>query len=173
VECVIAENTIPAFWGFEMKILAPVLLVLACVSPVFGQASAAAPAPKRDPNYPLQVVILGRNTAHDPNGGFWVWGSADLFSGQEEQGFDYQSDCGQLFTVSFADQRFSARWKKTNAQLEVVVDKMGNGKPEKCEMKADLKQVVYEFDPAQQGHVITKPLPNSTPAAPSGSSSNR
>jgi len=156
-----------------MKILVPVLLVLACVSPVFAQASVAAPAQKRDPNYPLQVLILGRNTSHDPNGGFWVWGSADLFSGQEEQGFEYQSDCGQLFTVSYADNRFSARWKKSNEQLEIVVSKVGTGKSEKCEMKAELKQFVYEFDPGQQGHVITRPLTSSAPAAPSGSSSNR
>jgi hypothetical protein len=156
-----------------MKVLVPILLVLASVSPVFAQTSTAGPTQKQNANYPLKVLILGKNTTHDPNGGFWVWGSADLFSGPQEQGFDYQSDCNRLFTDSYAAQRYDARWKKLNALLEILVSNAGTGKMEKCELKADLKQVVYEIDPARQGHLITKPLPNSTRSDPGGSSANR
>ena len=156
-----------------MRILVPIALFLTSVSLVFAQGNVGAPAQKRNPNYPLQVLILARNASHDSNGGFWVLGRADLFTGQQEQGFDYQSDCEQFFTASDGDKRYSARWKKQNELLEILVGNTGTGKLAKCELKTELKQVVYEYDPDQQGQVITRPLTSSTPAIPNGSSSNR
>ncbi|MGB6544469.1 MAG: hypothetical protein WBE97_02485 [Candidatus Acidiferrales bacterium] len=147
-----------------MRILVPVLLVLAQVGVAFAQVDVGGPTQTQDPNYPLQVLILGRNTSHGYYGGWHVWGRADLFTGQQEQGFDYESDCGRLFMVSHGDERYSARWKKPNEQLEMLVSKIGTGKSDKCVLKADMKPFVYEYDHGSEGHTVTRPMRNPAPA---------
>jgi hypothetical protein len=58
--------------------------------------------------------------------------------------------------VSHGDEVYSARWKKPNTELEMLVSKMGTGKSEKCTVKADLKPFVYYWD---ANHLIqTRPL---------------
>jgi hypothetical protein len=57
--------------------------------------------------------------------------------------------------VTHGDERYSARWKKQDKELEFLVSKIGTGKAQKCTVKADLHQFVYEF---QNGAVVTKPL---------------
>jgi hypothetical protein len=84
-----------------------------------------------------------------------MWGRADLFSGQQEQGVDYQSDCNEVFMVSHGEEQYSARWKKQDKELEMLVSRMGTGKSNKCVLKADVKPYVYEFE---RGVIVTKPI---------------
>lgn len=94
-----------------------------------------------------------------------VWGRADLVDGTQEQGFDYESTCDMLFMVSHGDELYSARWKKPDKELEMLLSKMGTGKSDKCSVKADLKPYVYYWE---KGVIQTRPLQQGTtaPTAP-------
>ena len=133
-----------------MRIFVPLLLALA-------QLTVGGPTQVQDPAYPLKIQILGRNTDRS---GFAVrtWGRADLFDGQKVQGFDYQADCNMVFMVSYGDERYSARWKKQDKELERLVSRVGTGKSNKCVLKADLQHFVYEYENGTGGPVVTKPL---------------
>ena len=143
-----------------MRILVPVLLVLASVGIVFAQVEVGGPTQTQDPNYPLQVLILQRNWSHEGYGGIRMWGRGNLITGQQEQGFDYESTCDEKFMVSHGDERYSARWKKQDKELEMLLSKVGTGKANKCAVKVDLQQFVYEFERGTSGAVVTKPMAN-------------
>jgi len=83
-----------------------------------------------------------------------MWGRADIVAPQQ-QGFDYESDCSEVFMVSHGEELYSARWKKQDQQLEMLVSRMGTGKSNKCVLKADLKPYIYEFE---NGGIVTRPL---------------
>jgi hypothetical protein len=120
----------------------------------FPQVPVGGPTQVEDPAYPLKVRILERNTSRSAYG-MRMWGRANLTLPQE-QGFDYESECSMLFMVSHGDELYSARWKKQDKELEMLVSKMGTGKSEKCTVKADLKPYIYYGD---KGIMQTKPMP--------------
>lgn len=150
-----------------MKILVPVFLVLTSVGILFAQVEVGGPTQTQDPAYPLRVRILQRNWSRGSYGQR-MWGRGDVINGQQEQGFDYESTCDERFMVSHGEEEYSARWKKPNEQLEMLVSRMGTGKSDKCVLKADLKDYVYTHKGgAADGAIVTRPMPNSTPAASS------
>jgi len=59
--------------------------------------------------------------------------------------------------VTHGDERYSARWKKQGKELEMLVSLVGTGKSEKCVVKADLQQFVYEYENGSSGTIVTKP----------------
>jgi hypothetical protein len=133
-------------------------LFLISVGVALAQVNVGGPTPGQDPNYPLRVRILTRNTSRGQYG-MRTWGRADLFSdAQAEQGFDYESTCDEVVMVTHGDERYSARWKKQDRELEMLLSKVGSGKANKCSVKTDLQQFVYEFENGTSGAVVTKPL---------------
>jgi hypothetical protein len=60
--------------------------------------------------------------------------------------------------VTHGDERYSARWKKQDKELEMLVSRVGTGKSEKCAVKVDLQDFVYEFENGTSGPVVTKPI---------------
>jgi hypothetical protein len=147
-----------------MRLLAlvPLFLTLVLVDPALvnkalAQVNVGGPSSVQDPAYPLRVRILTRNGSRGPNG-IRMWGRADLFLDQQEQGFDYESTCDELLMVTHGDERYSARWKKQDKELEMLVSRVGTGKANKCVMKADLQQFVYEYERGTSGPVVTKPM---------------
>jgi hypothetical protein len=125
-------------------------------SAAVGQVNVGGPSDVQDPAYPLKVRLLTRETSRGP-GGIRMWGRGDLF-GPQEQGFDYESTCDEVLMVTHGDERYSARWKKQDKELEMLVSKVGTGKAQKCVVKADLHQFVYEYERGTSGAVVTKPL---------------
>ncbi|MGC1830647.1 MAG: hypothetical protein WA663_09600 [Candidatus Acidiferrales bacterium] len=114
-----------------------------------------APTGVQDPKFPLRVKILGTNWTHGPLGTHG-WGRGDLVVPQR-QGFDYTYDCSQPFMVTTGDEIYSARWKKQDKQLELLVGKIGSdNKAEKCELNVNLQPFVYE---RRNGGIVTVPLP--------------
>jgi hypothetical protein len=83
-----------------------------------------------------------------------MWGRADVVAPQR-QGFDYESECDEVFMVNHGDEVYSARWKKKDRQIEMLVSRMGTGKSSKCVLKADLKPYFYE---RRNGVITTAPL---------------
>ncbi|HEY6466800.1 MAG TPA: hypothetical protein VIY69_12455 [Candidatus Acidoferrales bacterium] len=120
------------------------------------QIQVGGPTQVQDPAYPLRVRIMQRNGSRNGYGSMRVWGRADIVDGTQEQGFDYESTCDVLFMVSHGDELYSARWKKPNKELEMLLSKMGTGKSDKCSVKADLKPFVYFR--AQDGTIQTRPV---------------
>jgi hypothetical protein len=139
-----------------MRFLAALFLASILISGALAQISVGGPTHVQDPAYPLMVRILSRNTSRGSNG-VRMWGRADLF-GSQEQGFDYESTCSEVFMVTHGDERYSARWKKQDKELEILVSRVGTGKSNKCVLKADLQQFVYEYESGTSGPVVTKPL---------------
>ena len=139
-----------------MRRLVPVFLALILIGGVAAQVNVGGPTHAEDPAYPLRVRILTRNTSHGPSG-IRMWGRADLFA-QQEQGFDFESTCNEILMVTHGDERYSARWKKQGRELEMLVSRVGTGKSEKCVMKADVQQFVYEYENGTSGPIVTKPI---------------
>jgi hypothetical protein len=140
-----------------MRFLLPVFLVLA-QSLAFAQ-TVGGPTQVQDPAYPIRISIFER-TAHVHQGSVvQTWGRGNLFINQQEQGFDYQTDCSEIFMISHGDERYSGRWKKQGLEMEMLISKMGTGKSSKCVLKTDLKPFIYEFENGNSGPLITKPLP--------------
>jgi hypothetical protein len=46
---------------------------------------------------------------------------------------------------------------KQGKELEMLVSRVGTGKSEKCVVKADLQQFVYEYENGSSGTIVTKP----------------
>ncbi len=148
-----------------MRLLAlvPLFLTLVLLDPVLvnkalAQVNVGGPTDVQDPAYPLRVRILTRNASRTSYGAMRMWGRADLFLDQQEQGFDYESTCDELLMVTHGDERYSARWKKQDKELEMLVSKVGTGKANKCVVKADLQRFVYEYERGTSGPVVTKPM---------------
>src|SRR5262249_36638257 len=129
---------------------------LAVVSVAWSQVRVGGPSETQDPAYPLRVRIITRNTSRGGYGGMRMRGRGDLF-GQQEQGFDYASTCDELLMVTHGDDRYSAKWKKQDKELEMLVSKIGSGKADKCSVKTDVHPFIYEVE---RGAVVTKPIPN-------------
>ena len=149
-----------------MRLLAlvPLFLTLVLVDPVLvnkalAQVNVGGPTDVQDPAYPLRVRILTRNASRTGYGAMRMWGRADLFLDQQEQGFDYESTCDELLMVTHGDERYSARWKKQDLELEMLVSKMGTNKSGKCTLKTDLKPFVYVWrNNGVQMVITTKPM---------------
>lgn len=139
-----------------MRLLVPVFIALVVVSGAVAQVSVGGPTRVQDPAYPLKVRILTRNTSRGAYG-MRMWGQADLY-GQQEQGIDYESTCSEVLMVTHGDERYSARWKKQDKELEILVSRIGTGKSDKCSLKVDPQQFLYEFENGTSGRVVTKPL---------------
>ncbi len=135
-------------------------LFLISVGVALAQVNVGGPTQGQDPNYPLRVRILTRSSSRE-RFGMRMWGRADLFGGAHaEQGFDYESTCDEVVMVTHGDERFSARWKKQDRELEILLSKIGSGKANKCSVKVDLQQFFYEYENGSSGPVVTKPLTN-------------
>jgi hypothetical protein len=112
-----------------MRLLAlvPLFLTLVLVDPVLvnkalARVNVGGPSPVQDPAYPLRVRILTRNGTRCASG-IRMWGRADLFLGQQEQGFDYESTCDEVLKVTHgardtarAGRSRTRNWKCSSAK---------------------------------------------------------
>ncbi len=123
---------------------------------LFALAQVGGPTQVPDPAYPIHVRILGRNVVQNPNGTRRTWGRGDIFE-PTEQGFEYETDCSIAFMRSEGEERYSARWKKQDKELEILVSRIGTGKSDKCVLKTDLKPYIFDVD-NDRHVVVTKPM---------------
>jgi hypothetical protein len=144
-----------------MRVLVLVLIALA-------QMNVGAPMQVQDPAYPLRLRVLSRNSSRGPYG-VTTWGRADLYDGQKEQAVDYEADCDEVVMVTSGEERYGARWKKQDKQLEILLSRMGTGKVDRCTIKTDLKPFIYGFD---HGEIVTRPMPDASATSPSSPSSS-
>jgi hypothetical protein len=71
------------------------------------------------------------------------YGRGDLL-GPKPQGVDYTFSCSEPFLHNVGKAEFyQARWKKQDQRLEILMQKVGSDKLQKCELKTTLKPEPY------------------------------
>lgn len=131
-----------------MRFLASLILLAA---QVYVPATPNGPTHDVNPAYPLRVQIMQIHWSHN-RWGTTGWGRANLVA-PANQGFDYTFDCDEPFMTTRGNGFYSGRWKKPNTRLELLEERIGSSKTQKCELKVETKPYVYEF---QHGALVTK-----------------
>jgi len=115
-----------------------------------------------NPAYPLRLRILGAQRVNDSYGvhGF---GRADLIQ-EPIHGLDYTYECnyGFLHNAS-SDDYYEGRWKKPGSEIEILVQRIGSDRVDKCDLKVTMKPTAYSKHSVQ----LLQPAPaQSTPPTP-------
>jgi hypothetical protein len=98
------------------------------------------------PDFPVQFHVIDGQRKED-NYGDHGWGTANLFDpapGTPRQGADFQYDCSHGFiTSSQYDGYYPARWLKLGLQLELLLQRPGSDKIDKCTVTVTLHPDPY------------------------------
>jgi len=121
------------------------------------------PATRSAADFPLHVHIFGVHW-NRINGFYEGYGRGALL-GPSPQGLDYTFSCAQPFLHNPGKAEFyQGRWKKENQRLEILMQKVGGDKEQKCELKTSVKPQPYGVygangAPAPAGDVNPKAAP--------------
>jgi hypothetical protein len=122
----------------------------------FGASSISGPATTPNPDFPLHVHIFIAKAG---------FGRGDLL-GPAPEGFDYTTTCeNAFFNNGQAAEFYQARWKKPNAKIEILLQRIGGDHTSRCELNIDLKGKPYGRYTASATPQPATPAP-STPAQP-------
>lgn len=76
-------------------------------------------------------------------GSYEGFGRGDLL-GPKPQGVDYTFSCSEPFLHNVGKAEFyQARWKKQDQRLEILMQKVGSDKLQKCELRTTLRAEPY------------------------------
>jgi hypothetical protein len=100
-----------------------------------------------DPDYPIHFHVLDGLRMED-NAGDHGWGTANLYDpavqGGPLQGAQYTYDCGRGFlTNSQLSGFYQGHWVKPGAELEVLLQRAGSDKVDKCKVRVNLQAQPY------------------------------
>jgi len=99
-----------------------------------------------DPDYPVRLHVLMDYWRYD--GAAHGYGSANLLD-DPATGLDYTYDCGFGFLPNTQVQEvYQGRWIKPGAKLEILLQRMGSDKVDRCELNVTLKNTPYADDSA-------------------------
>jgi hypothetical protein len=117
------------------------ILLFALLGQFYAQPpSVPATTPYSD--FPLHVHLFGVHWNY-VRGSYMGYGRGDLL-GPPLQGFDYTFECGEPFMHNAQREEFyQARWKKQGEKLEILMQKVGSDKLQKCELKVAFKERPY------------------------------
>ena len=119
-----------------------VLLVAAAICP--GSPVKAAAGGKNPDDYPLRVHVYEVQWHKHPGGYVDGEGRANLFEGGKPRAFDYMFNCSELFRSSMGFETYPARWRKHDAELEILTPVMGKaGVQSECTLKVAMKEAAY------------------------------
>lgn len=106
-------------------------------------------SPAKDPaDYPLSVHILHAQWNRDRHGVHHGWGRGNIREGDTVRGFDYSFDGCTPFRETISPQKYPAKWKKPQLQLQVLVSEIGKvNKFETCNVNTSLIEGVYMRGP--------------------------
>jgi len=113
-----------------------------------------------DPDYPVRLHVLSSFRRYY-DGGVQGYGTANLL-GANPQGVDYTYDCQQgILWNTQPDEFFQGHWVKQDQRLEVLLQRPGSDRVDRCQLKVTLQPVPYpEW---QSTPVATGPAPSSRP----------
>ena len=144
------------------------LAFLIATSSAFAQSfhePPDVPATRPAADFPLHVHIFVVHW-NRINGYYEGYGRGDLLVASP-QGVDYTFSCAQPFLHNAGKaEYYQGRWKKENQRLEILMQKVGSDKEQKCELKTSVKPQPYGLygvnaSPAPAGDVkpTTAPPP--------------
>lgn len=113
-----------------------------------------------DPDFPLQLHVITGSRLYDQFGAHG-YGYANLL-GSPPQGVDYSYNCNMGFRANTREQDFYlARWVRPNEELEVLMQRAGGDKPERCKVKVNLQTKAYDrrLRPSTGGPGTAAPVP--------------
>ena len=95
-----------------------------------------------DPDYPVHLHVLTtfrRYGAGRTDG----YGTANLVGGKP-QGVDYTYSCAHGFLVNTqADESFQGHWVKPGQRLEILLQRIGSDRVDRCELRVTVKDAPY------------------------------
>lgn len=119
------------------------LAVIAAIAMMgFGQ-TPDGPATQPNAKYPLKVEIM-TTKANDSRRGTHGIGRGNLM-GDNPRGIDFTYECGQAFLNNNPGEFYEARWKKEDAKLELLMQRIGSSKTDTCEIDIAYKAAPYAW----------------------------
>jgi hypothetical protein len=119
------------------------VLLLLFLGQAFHEPPDVPTSPTANPGYPLHLRVLNVHWNHTERYGYQGYGRADLL-GPQPQGVDYTFECNQPFLHNAQPGEFYlGRWKKQGQSIELLTQKVGSNKTDKCEVKVALKDAPY------------------------------
>ena len=115
---------------------------------LIGVSATVCGESKNPADYPLRVHIFSRNettfyhnrSADEAKGE----GRANLFENGDVHGLDFSFDCSEKLKNSFGYETYSAKWKKPNKELTVLLPVFGKTNNYfTCTLKTDVKDFAY------------------------------
>jgi hypothetical protein len=101
----------------------------------------------KQPEYPVHFHVLNGQRREDSYGDYG-WGTANLtdpLAANGVEGADYSFDCSYGFlTNSQSTGFYQGRWVQQNSELEVLLQRPGSDKVDKCVVKVQIKPQPYE-----------------------------
>lgn len=111
---------------------------------LFSGFTIAAGATSEATIYPLAVHVYQTRWQTHPGGTVDGEGRANLFENGQPRGFDYTFHCSQRFRASVGWETYPARWRKRNAELELLVPAIGKpGEHRECLLLVVMKDAAY------------------------------
>lgn len=106
--------------------------------------SLKAMAEPHPADYPLRVHVFETRWHKHPGGDVGGEGRANLFERGQPRAFDYTFNCSQLFRASMGFETYPAKWRRSDAELEMLVPEMGKpGAFKECTLKVLMKNAAY------------------------------
>jgi hypothetical protein len=99
------------------------------------------PATAPDPDYPLHVQVL-LTKANAGRYGATGFGRGNIL-GPPRRGIDFTYECSTPFFNNGPQEFYQARWKKPDAKLEILMQRTGSDKLDKCELAIAYKAAPY------------------------------
>ena len=95
-----------------------------------------------DPDYPVHLHVLTTYRRYG-TGRTEGYGSANIL-GDNPQGLDYSYSCAHGFLANTqADESFQGPWVKPGQRLEILLQRIGSDRVDRCELKVTVKIAPY------------------------------
>jgi hypothetical protein len=116
------------------------LFASATAVPQYEAPGVASTVP--NPDFPLHIRVLSQGERVRNRFGTHGFGRADLL-GNPVRGMDYAFDCFTAFLHNANGEFYQGRWKKTDLEMEILVQRVGSDHVDKCTLKVTMKPEPY------------------------------
>jgi hypothetical protein len=117
------------------------LIVPATVLPAQHVAPGTA-STVPNPAYPLHIRVLMQGERVHNQFGVHSFGRADLLE-NPIRGMDYSFDCYSGFMYNQPGEYYQGRWKKPDQKMEILIQRIGSNKVDKCDLNVTMKPEPY------------------------------
>jgi hypothetical protein len=100
-----------------------------------------------DPDYPVHLHVITNRRGYD-RAGSSGYGTADIVGAPSAapQGLDYTFTCPRGFLAnSQRDEFFEGRWIKPGLRMEILTQRLGTDKVDRCQINVTMKTAPYTY----------------------------